>query len=396
MSKRTAFWLAWGAWSVCILLILLALIISFLGGGHILKLLNNLFISIVFACFGTVGAMIVSQRPKNTIGWIFCIVGLGTGVTDFSGAYSSYGAINGHALPGSVLFNWLGNTVWPLNWGLFLVFLPLLFPNGRALTRRWRVIGWLAAIMILLSICAEQLSAIGGTLLGSASFANFWDNVSSSINLLELPLAIAAHVSLILRFLRAKARERQQIKWLAYGVSIMVALLVGSVLILQDDKGPYQYIFDIAILCLPLSVGISILRTQLYDIDRLINRTLIYLLLTTLLVLTYLALVFGLQFALQDIIRSSPVPIVISTLAVVALFQPLRRAIQNGIDRSFYRRKYNAARTLAAFSATLRSEVELNELREHLIGVVQETVQPAHVSLWLNKTDHAKLRKEEP
>lgn len=93
MSKRTASWLAWGAWGVCILLILLALIISFLGGGHILKLLNNLFISIGFACFGTVGALIVSQRPKNTIGWIYCIVGIGTGVTDFSGAYSSYGAI---------------------------------------------------------------------------------------------------------------------------------------------------------------------------------------------------------------------------------------------------------------------------------------------------------------
>jgi hypothetical protein len=383
-SPRTARRLAWSAWGACILLILSALTIWFFGGGNILQHLNILFTSIVFACFGTVGALIVSQRPKNTIGWIFCIVGIGTGITDFSAAYSSYGTINGHALlPGSVVFNWLGNTVWPLNWGLFLVFLPLLFPTGHPLTRRWRVVAWLTAIMILLAVATEQISSIGGTLLGSTSFATFWNNVGSTINILELPLAIAALVSLILRFVRAKAHERQQIKWLAYGVTIMVVLIVGGVLILQDPNGTYQYLFDLAILCLPLSVGISILRTQLYDIDRLINRTLIYLLLTALLVLTYLALVFGLQLALRGITRNSPVPIVISTLAIAALFQPLRRAIQNVIDRSFYRRRYHAEQVLANFGITVRNELDVAQMSEQLLAVVQETMQPEHVSLWL-------------
>lgn len=376
--------LAWVAWGACILLILSALIIWFLGGGNILQYLNTLFTSVVFACFGTVGALIASQRPKNTIGWIFCVVGLGTGVTDFSGAYSAYGTISGHTLlPGSGIFNWLGNTIWPLNWGLFLVFLPLLFPTGHTLTRRWRVVGWLAASIILLSVCAGQISAIGGAIVGSASFATFWDNVSSTINILELPLAVAALVSLILRFLRAQARERQQIKWLAYGVTIMVVLIGGGILLLPDPNGPFQYLFDVALLCLPLSIGISILRTRLYDIDRLISRTLIYLLLTALLVLAYLALVFGLQFALQGITRNSPVPIVISTLAVAALFQPLRRTVQNVIDRSFYRHRYNAEQVVANFGATLRTELDLAQLSEQLLEVAQETMQPEHVSLWL-------------
>jgi hypothetical protein len=384
LSPSTARGLAWAAWGACVLLILSALGIWFLGGGNILQHFNVLLTSLVFACFGTVGVLIASQRPKNTIGWIFCVVGLGTGVTDFSAAYSAYGTSNGHALlPGSGIFNWLGNTVWPLNWGLFLVFLPLLFPNGRPLTRRWRVVGWLAGVMILLSVLAGQISVTGRALLGSASFANFWDNVSSMLNILELPLAVAALVSLILRFLRARARERQQIKWLAYGVTIMVLLIVGGVLVLPDPNGPFQYLFDVALLCLPLSIGISILRTQLYDIDRLISRTLIYLLLSALLVLTYLALVFGLQFALQGITHNSPVPIVISTLGVAALFQPLRRTIQNVIDRSFYRRRYDAEQVVANFGATLRNELDLAQLSEQLMAVVQETIQPEHVSLWL-------------
>jgi hypothetical protein len=389
---RAARRLAWTAWSISLLLILAALIISFLSGGHLLKLLNNLLTSIVFACFGTVGALIVTQRPKNTIGWLFCIVGIGTGITDFSGAYSSYGAIHGHVLPGSAVFNWLGNTVWPLNWGLFLVFLPLLFPTGRALTRRWRIVGWLAGVMILLAVLAGQASAITGALSGSASVASNWDNVSSTINLLELPLAVAALASLVLRFMRANARERRQIKWFAYGVTIMVVLIGGGVLILQNDNGQYQYLFDIALLCLPLSVGISILRAQLYDIDRLINRTLVYGVLTGILVGIYAGLVIGVQALFLGVTGGSggnnTVVLVGSTLAVAGLFQPLRSRIQYIIDRRFYRRKYDAAQTLVAFSATLRSEVELNELREHLLAVVQETLQPAHVSLWLSKVDY--------
>ncbi len=279
------------AWSICISLIFAATVLRFLEGGNLLQYAHNIFICIAFGLYGTVGALIVWQRPRNTIGWILCAIGIGTAITDFSGAYSAYGMIKGHLpLPGTEVFNWLGNTVWPINWVLFLVFLPLLFPDGHLLTLRWRIVGWLAAVLAFLSMLAGWLSLANVELFGKGIPADFWSSLSDNFNLLVLPLTIAALVSLVLRFIRAKERQRQQIKWLTYGTAIMAVLIIGSILILNDPNSPiYTLIFDFAIMLLPLSIGISILRNQLYDIDRLINRTLVYGILTILLALVYLA-----------------------------------------------------------------------------------------------------------
>src|SRR3984893_14582022 len=375
-SPRTARRVAWAIWSICVSLILSASVIGILDGRNLLQDAHIICIGIAFGLFGTVGALIVSQRPRNTIGWILCTVGIGTGITDFSGNYVAYGMVKGHLpLPGTGIFNWLGNTVWPVNWVLFLVFLPLLFPDGRLLTRRWRIVGWLAAVLALLSILAGWLSPANVELFGKGISADFWSSLSNNFNLLELSLTLAALVSLVLRFLRAKERERQQIKWLTYGTAIMAALIVGSIFILNDPNSPiYALIFDLAIMLLPLSIGISILRNQLYAIDRLINRTLVYGTLTVLLALVYFGLVIGLQalvrlFTGQTV--QSPVVMVASTLAIAALFQPLRHRLQAIIDRRFYRRKYDAARTVAVFSTTLRNEVDLTQLSEHLMAVVE-------------------------
>ncbi len=285
---------------------------------------------------------------------------------------------------GTDLFNWLGNTAWPVNWVLLLVFLPLLFPDGRLLTRRWRIVGGLAAVLALLSILAGWLA-----LIEKGISADFWSSLSDNFNLLQLPLTIAALVSLVLRFLRAKERERQQIKWLTYGTAIMAVLIVGSIFVLNDPNSPLDdLIFDLAIMLLPLSIGISILRNQLYDIDRLINRTLVYGLLTVSLALVYVGMVIGLQSLVRLFsgqVSQFPVVIVASTLAIAALFQPLRHRLQRVIDRRFYRRKYDAVKVVAAFSSTLRNEVDLDRLRAQLLEVVQETTQPAHVSLWLRQ-----------
>jgi hypothetical protein len=371
-------------------LILSASVIGILDGRNLLQYAHIICIGIAFGFFGTVGTLIVSQRPRNTIGWILCTVGIGTGITDFSGAYTAYGTVKGHLpLPGTGVFNWLGNAVWPVNWVLFLVFLPLLFPAGRLLTRRWRIVGWLAAVLALLSILTSWLSLAHVELFGKVIPIDFWRSLSDNFNLLQLPLTIAALVSLVLRFLRARERERQQIKWLTYGTASMAVLIVGSIFILNDPNSPiYALIFDLAIMLLPLSIGISILRNQLYDIDRLINRTLVYGSLSVLLALIY----FGCVVLLQNLVNGltgqvgqSPILIVGSTLAIAALFQPLRRRIQRIIDRRFYRRKCDTALTLAAFSATLRNEVDLSELSEHLVTVVQETMQPMQVSLWLRQ-----------
>jgi hypothetical protein len=383
------------AWSISVSLILAATVLWFLEGGNLYQSAHIILTGIAFCLFGTVGVLIVWQRPRNTIGWILCAIGLGTAITDLSGAYTAYGMLKGNLpLPGTEVFNWLGNTIWPVNWVLFLVFLPLLFPDGQLLTRRWRMVGWLAAVLALLSMLAGWLSLANVELFGKGISANFWSNLSDNFRLLVLPLTIAALVSLVLRFIRAKERERQQIKWLTYGTALMAILIIGSVLVINDANSPiFALIFDFAIMLLPLSIGISILRNQLYDIDRLINRTLVYGILTILLALVYFGLVFGLQalvhlFAGQ--ISQSPLVIVASTLAIFVLFQPLRHRIQRIIDRRFYRSKYDAAKIIANFNSTLREEVDLNTLSEHLVAVVQETMQPAHVSLWLRKAEQRK------
>jgi hypothetical protein len=388
--------IAWVVWGVCVSLILAATVIWFLEGGNLLQYAHIIFTGIAFGLFGTVGALIVWQRPRNTIGWILCTVGIGTGMTDFSGAYAAYGMVKGHLpLPGTGVFNWLGNTVWPINWVLLLVFLPLLFPDGRLLTRRWRIVGWLAAVLALLSMLAGWLSLANVELFWKGIPADFWSSLSDNFNLLQLPLTIAALVSLVLRFLRAKERERQQIKWLTYGTAIMAVLIVGSIFVLNDPNSPiYTLIFDLAIMLLPLSIGISILRNQLYGIDRLINRTLVYATLTGILALVYAGSILLLQYLLRGIIQqNNDVAIVISTLLIAALFQPLRHRIQAIIDHRFYRRKYDAAKVVAAFSATLRHEVDLAMLSEQLVAVVQETIQPAHISLWLRPPEHDRTHR---
>jgi hypothetical protein len=383
------------AWSICISLIFAATVLWFLEGGNLLQYAHIFLTGIAFGLYSTIGALIVWQRPRNTIGWILCAIGLGTAITDFSGAYTAYSMVKGHLpLPGTEIFNWLGNTVWPINWVLFLVFLPLFFPDGRLLTRRWRIVGWLAAVLALLSMLAGWLSLANPQLFGKGFSSNFWSSLSDNFNLLVLPLTIAALVSLVLRFIRAKERERQQIKWLTYGTAIMAMLIIGGFLVINDPNSPIVgLIFNFAIMLLPLSIGISILRNQLYDIDRLINRTLVYGILTILLALVYFGLVFGLQ-ALARLftgqVSQSPIAIVVSTLTIYALFQPLRHRIQRIIDRRFYRSKYNAAKIIENFSSTLREEVDLNTLSEQLVAVVQESMQPAHVSLWLRKPEQGR------
>ena len=370
-SPNTTRWLAWAAWIFNLSLLSTAITLFALTGTSLFQVLNNTSIVIAFASFSTVGLLITLQRPDNTVGWLFLAVGIGTGTTAFSGGYSVH-----PRLPGAFAIMVLGDVVWPMNFGLLLIFLPLLFPNGRLLSRRWRVVVWLTCILLFFDALTQVLSDLHLEILRP------WltmQDVNQDGLLPVFGLTIAALVSVVLRFLRSRGRERQQMKWLTYGCVVMVVLAVGGIFL--NDKTEFS--FAAAIICLPISIGISVLRTQLYDIDRLISRTLIYVLLSALLVLTYLALVFGLQFVLQGITRNSPVPIVISTLVVATLFQPLRRTVQNIIDRNFYRRKYNAEQVLTSFGTTLHNELDLTQLSERLVTVVQETMQPEHISLWL-------------
>ncbi len=270
---------------------------------------------------------------------------------------------------------------------LFLV----LFPNGRPVPR------WMG-LVLLLAMIGTVSTVFPPTSPFSSNNLPWWLN-----ELISVPVFGAIIFSQIYRYRRVSTRvERQQTKWVVFGI---IVALTGIFVILpiftfffptlNQPNIPSSVIFGLisyplVLLSLPVTVGMAILRSRLYDIDVLINRTLVYGTLTVLLALIYFGLVIGLEslvhlFSGQG--AQTPVVIVASTLAIAALFQPLRRRLQQIIDRRFYRRKYDAARTLAAFSATLRNEVDLHQLSEHLIAVVEETMQPTHVSLWLRTNE---------
>ena len=264
----------------------------------------------------------------------------------------------------------------------------LLFPNGRFVPR------WMGLIL-LLAIINEFFNNFPSP---TSPFDAHWP--SWLHQLVTFVLAGATIVAQIYRYRRVSTPvQRQQTKWILLGVSVALGILIGIFVlsplipssIQQTPLGGViiNFTFYCAFLLIPLSIGFSILRYRLYDIDVLINRTLVYGTLTILLGLVYFGLIVALQYLLRGIInQNNDVAIVVSTLAIAALFQPLRHRIQRFIDRRFYRSKYDTAKTLEAFSATLRNEVELTQLREHLVAVVQETMQPAHISLWLRPLEH--------
>jgi hypothetical protein len=263
-----------------------------------------------------------------------------------------------------------------------------LFPSGRFVPRWTR---WFVPIAVLLWV-----------------WNNLFPQTSQSagnavINLLLFALLVCAVAAQIYRYRRVSTpRERLQTKWVVYGFSIgilafVLTIILGVTLIpasqLQSQVGSLipDTIATVCFLLVPISIAIAILRSRLYDIDRIINRTLVYSVLTVILAAVYAGLVLGLQVLLGGLLHlTNGIALVVSTLAIAALFHPLRRRIQNIIDRRFYRRKYDAARTLAAFSASLRNEVDLEQLSEQLVAVVEETMQPAHVSLWLRKPEREK------
>jgi hypothetical protein len=269
-----------------------------------------------------------------------------------------------------------------------IVFLLLLFPSGRFEPRwtRWLVPLALAQTAYSIFLPATVVTASG------------W--LSALDGLLFIGFLLLVIFSQIHRYRRiSTATQRQQIKWVVFGIILTAGLLVGlsAVYLIPGLYQPgsltelvVNTLYPLAALPLPLSIGIAVLRYRLWDIDTVINKALVYGLLTALLAGLYASLIIGLEGLAGLFVRqaaSNPLVLVVSTLVIVTLFGPLRRRIQTGIDRRFYRRKYDAQKTLARFGATLRQEVDLTELQGHLIAVVQETMQPAHVSLWLRPTD---------
>ena len=402
-SARAASWLAWALWTLALMSFVVMGVFRFLNSSTPTAAPRNPLVLdfgywLLFMSFATVGALVASRWPKNAIGWIFCWLGLSFSLGSASEEYALYALVTeAGSLPGAEGMLWL--TAWfggPIVFALFaLVF--LLFPGGRLPSRRWRPVVWLELVAIVCLVAwAFEPGPLGN--LGLVRVANPFGVQGAAALLgtlglvgfyMTLAVAVAGGTSLVVRFRRARGVERQQIKWFAFsGVVFCAVFAAGPFLWTLPQSPATAWIWPVLFLAgastIPVAVGIAILRYRLYDIDLLINRTLVYGALTVLLAAVYVGCVVLLQGVLRALSGGeSQLAIVASTLAIAALFNPLRLRVQAFVDRRFYRRKYDAAKTLAAFNARLREETDLHTLTDDLAGVVRETMQPAHVSLWL-------------
>jgi MFS family permease len=399
MSARVAAWLAWSLCLLCVALAVAGLILALFNGltlGEIFMAWDGpsiVTLATLIVSFSVVGALIASQRPENPIGWIFLAVGFFQGLLS-DDEYAIYALLtNPGALPWGAEASWLGQWIWAPGLGLILVFLPLLFPDGHPPSHRWRPVAWLGGLSIGLTVVSSTIvlwPERGPALLTGDENPSHVVNVL--VGFIAVPMlfvaGVGAVISLFVRFRRARGDERQQIKWFASAAALtLVWILVFGQSTLRGLPGVIVALSALVVIpSIPIATGIAILRYRLYDIDVIINRTLVYGSLTALLALVYFGGVTVTEAVFRVFTEQEEQPqlvVVVSTLVIAALFNPLRRRIQSLIDRRFYRRKYDARKILEAFSAKLRDETDLDALSEDLVGVVRETMQPAHVSLWL-------------
>jgi hypothetical protein len=395
VSKRTATWLAWSMWALSLALTALSLLLLALNVSHPNAYVFDWWLSnSLIVVDVTVGAIVASRRPENPVGWLLCLFGLTVSIGHFASQYAIYALlVQPNSLPAGEALAWIASWTLPISIGP-QVFYLLLFPTGRLPSRRWRWLAWLTVAFISVGVILSAFSsdAYLGSLgpirnpLGIEGFTNVYKAVLYTI----APLLYgAAALSLLMRLRRAVGVERQQLKWFAYAAAIFALGIVLNIIPLATETPPWfewggVAFFTAAGTAIPISIGIAILRYRLFEIDLIINRTLVYGSLTGLLALLY----FGSVTALQSLFslltgQGNTLAIVASTLAIAALFNPLRRRIQSFIDRRFYRRKYDAAMILEAFGTKLRDQTDLEKLCEDLAEVVDETMQPSHVSVIL-------------
>jgi hypothetical protein len=362
-------------------------------------LLESLFVSVMMVIAAT-GALVASRRSGNIIGWLLVGTGVSTGAYEVLFWYGRYAIgrsdpLSGGAATASIAqaIDWLGPST--------IILLFLLFPTGRAPSPRWTALLWIWAAWL---VAATGLSILTpGPLFYLPSIENPFgieqagflteSRVQYGASVGWVALQVASIVALGTRFRGARGIERQQLKWFLYSAALLVLAFVAAVTETvvsgEESTGSAAAVISLfvyaGIVGLAISTGLAILRYRLYDIDVVINRTLVYGSVTALLAASYLGLVLLFQLAFQPVTEGSGLAVALSTLAVAALFRPARNRVQGLVDRRFYRERYDAQRTLEGFAARLRDEVDLDSLRAELTGVVAQTMQPDHVSLWLKE-----------
>ncbi len=382
---------AWLAWSVCgltLVMIACAIALATLNGYDPARL-NFLAAQ---AAAALVGGLVASRRPANPLGWLIAGHALCFTLGEFTRQYTLYGLITEPgSLPVATVMASPPYWIWYPGLMLVLSFLPLYFPDGRLVSRRWRPVAWLAvfATVVLTVFAAVQTGTYETrgipNQLGIEGMPPLGGVFGVVMPTAWLGLGAASVTSLVMRFLRSRGEERQQIKWFVYAMVLVMSYTLADILFVRDLAPAVSTVLSLVFFTGPfVAIAVAVLKYRLYNIDLLINRTLVYGSLTAMLVLIYLGSIVMLQVLFRTLTgQESQLAIVASTLAIAALFNPLRRRVQGLVDRRFYRRKYDAARTLDAFGARLREETDLRALDDELVSVVQKTLQPAHVSLWL-------------
>lgn len=356
-----------------------------------------IFQSLALGGFALVGVLIAVRRPENAIGPLFCASALIWALSGFSLDYATHGLITQPGtLPAANLLGVIGTAAQSLGFQLIFTFVLLLFPTGHLPSPRWRPLFIITTILL----ASVTLDALFGHIANDTQLSlvlknpiqlidsTVSDNISTLLTMLLFVTSICCGASLIARARKASGVERQQIKWLGYAAILCIVFILFLVVVIFTLNGNISsYLFYVPLVAIAGATGISILRYRLFDIDVLINRTLVYGSLTAILVGVYFVGVVGAQALINALTgqheQQSPVLIVITTLLVAALFQPLRQRMQRFIDRRFYRSRYDARKLLDKFGASLRSEVELTHLTSHLLETVETTMHPAHVSLWI-------------
>ena len=416
MTARTGARLAWmtfGLVAVSFVFSLIGLIIEARAETSVSDdVIGIVILLTMMFSFPVVGVLVATRDPGNAIGWLLLAIGL---VWELwggaAGVYVTWGfEVDPGSLPRPDIVAALASSIWVPGLGLIGTFLILLFPNGRLPTPRWKPFAWLCGLVLLLLTIVIPLGPVPLNELGEASLPDvpnplgvealrpFYDGPFIAL-LVLLPVCIlASAVALIRRFRRARGPERLQLKWLATGAAITAALYFVAIVISNISPvtgGSAEPAWRIVLqnislgsfLLIPAAIGAAMLRHNLYEIDVIINRALVYGALTAVLALVYVAGVVGVGGQLRQAggQESNSFAVAASTLAVAALFRPLRGRVQAFIDRRFYRSRYDAARTVEEFSRRVRDEVTLDTVTSDLLMAVNETVQPEHASLWLRR-----------
>jgi hypothetical protein len=401
MRSRASSWIAWSLWALSVALTALSLLLLVLNLSHPDVYVYDYWLENALSAvlYSTIGAIVASRRAENPVGWLFCLLGLAFSIGHSSSQYAIYTQLTQpDLLPAGQALAWISSWILPPIIGL-QVFSFLLFPTGRLPSRRWMWLAWLAVASSIVGTISSAFSF--GTNaglcpvqnpLGIEGFSNVYEAVLTFLTL----LVVAAGFSPFTRLRRAGGVERQQIKWFAYAAAATLSgVVLASMIPNSVDTPPWFEWTGYALLiattpAIPVSIGIAILRYRLYDIDRIINRTLVYGALSVTLALLYFSGVTLTQITFRVITGQEQQPqlvIVASTLMIAVLFNPLRHRMQEFRDQRFYRRKYDAAKTLEQFSSKLRDETDLNALSGDILAVVRETMQPEHISLWLREPE---------